>query len=112
MVCNYYENLPEEIRENISNRVWREVNIIVNYDKEYRVLINDGGTPHRVLIKPTNTKRWCGSCKAECYGYHQAEYETLFGFGCHCGSFSLDKVVDLGDNLRNTYHIDQPLKTS
>ena len=47
-----------------------------------------------VLIKPSPKKNNCNHY-GEASGYHLDEYQRLFGFGCHCDGFNLEKVVDI-----------------
>ena len=71
---------------------WLEGTVRILY-KTFDVLI---GTDKKdtVLIKPSPKKNNCAHC-GEASGYHLVEYQQLFGFGCHCDGFNLNKIVDI-----------------
>lgn len=93
------DKLPEEIMSKIEDHLWEPINYRVGV-KVFRVLHKTDGTNH--WIKPLNEYTdECSHC-GTCMGYHFAEYESLFGFGCHCSNFDPSKIVDVTKYFRNT----------
>ena len=88
-VIDYNNFIPLETK-------WLEAK--VKYGKKYYdVLTAEVGNCQ--LIKPNQEIKECRHCKETNRinkgGYHEFEYENLFGFTNHCENFSPNKIVNI-----------------
>ena len=89
---NTYEGDQNEIS-------WEKKKIII-FDKSYNVFL--AVIDNKTIIKPTEDKcrcPWTCCQNIEQHGYHQMEYEDLFGFGEHCQNFNQNKAIDITDKI-------------
>jgi len=81
-----------------SESEWHE--IIVRYgEKSYKVLHTEIGNCQ--LIKPfPDLMKECQYCKeTNKGGYHEFEFETLFGFTNHCENFTPNRVINISNAM-------------
>ena len=91
----------QDLQKIVDDCLW-EVTTYRTDGREFIVLYKTDGKSH--FIKPVNDyTSFCSHCQTDVKGYHNAEYEALFGFGCHCEGFDPLKVVDVTDRLKKKH---------
>ena len=88
--------------ENENDLSWEKTKISA-FGKSFYVFL--AVTGDKTIIKPTMDRHWCpwACCQnSEKYGYHQLEYEDLFGFSEHCGNFDQNKMIDITDKINKS----------
>ena len=97
----FYGNI-KTYDENENELSWEKKSILASC-KLFDVLL--AVTGNRTIIKPTMDMDLCPwpCCQnTEKYGYHQLEYEDLFGFSEHCGNFDQNKMIDITDKINKS----------
>lgn len=79
-----------------SETEWLDAN--VKYGKKYYDVLT-AKVGNYQLIKPCPKLKECRHCKetnkVNKGGYHEFEYENLFGFANHCENFSPNKIINI-----------------